>query len=285
MSLDYLSKYLNKDDTKPKKRKRGTHIIEDDLTGWNDNASNLVDQDSPTVVEKDVNIKRGSGFKPIHDAENDEVSRDSVAVNRAGTVLSNGARAGLQTKEQVAADTKARRDAQMRDADMSRDAIQGKQHETVYRDATGRRIDITLAKQEKARELKRQDERAKKERELNRGLVQQEETRRRQAELESVRKEGFSRYAGHDVAERELKSQQRWNDPAAGFLTKQSEGPLQQNRPVYKGGFAPNRFGIRPGHRWDGVDRGNGYEGMRFKEIANQQQRRNEYEDWAKEDM
>jgi pre-mRNA-splicing factor CWC26 len=65
----------------------------------------------------------------------------------------------------------------------------------------------------------------------------------------------------------EMREQERWNDPAAQFLVKKGKGKSKTGKELYQGAWAPNRYGIAPGYRWDGVDRGNGWEGERFKAV------------------
>ncbi len=61
---------------------------------------------------------------------------------------------------------------------------------------------------------------------------------------------------------------------------------IKKNTPKYKGPPAPpNRYGLQPGARWDGVDRSNGFE-KRFYESINAKKVRDEaaYK-WSVEDM
>ena len=86
---------------------------------------------------------------------------------------------------------------------------------------------------------------------------------------------------------RQLKEQLRWDDPALQFLSTKDKGGSSGGggtkaatgggaaKKTYNGPAPPNRYGIRPGYRWDGVDRSNGWEAERFKQ-ANRLRRNKE---------
>ncbi|KAH6696316.1 pre-mRNA-splicing factor CWC26 [Verticillium dahliae] len=106
------------------------------------------------------------------------------------------------------------------------------------------------------------------------GDVQAAAANARREALEEAKTMAFARGADDEDMNREMKGKERWNDPMAQFMqtdtattTTGGKGKKGKNRPVYTGGAPPNRYGIRPGYRWDGVDRSNGFEGERFKAI------------------
>ena len=70
-------------------------------------------------------------------------------------------------------------------------------------------------------------------------------------------------------------------------LLKDSEAAQKKagGMPIYKGSWDQNRYNVRPGYRWDGVDRGNGFEKRYFRSL-NAKKALKEYEiQYLTEDM
>lgn len=288
---EYLAKnYLTADAPKKKstkKRKRkgtpssGLIIADDDAPGWDDKAANNPsdDDEAPTVlggVAKALKKSTTSNWKTVVEAAETAAADAILASNTDGqpeddapTVaddssvakMSSGAHAGLQTGAQVAAQLAAAKEAERQRFLAADPAETGRGQETIYRDASGRIVNIAMQRAEARKKMQEEEEKAQREKELQKGDVQRIQAVERAKQLEDAKYMTLSRYADDKELNEELKEQDRWNDPAAAFLTKKKGAARSKTgRPAYMGAAAPNRFGIRPGHRWDGVDRGNGFE-------------------------
>lgn len=197
--------------------------------------------------------------------------------------MADGTHAGLQSAATVTAqiERRQREEREQFEAERRAGLVRHGEEETHYRDATGRRVDVSEKRAEARRAVQEAEEKERARKEALKGDVQMEEARRRRELLEDAKTMKFARTADDEEMNEELRGQRRWNDPMAKFLGEEDQGggavvpsggggkagKKSSRRPVYKGAAPPNRYGIRPGYRWDGVDRSNGFEAERFKAI------------------
>ncbi|KAI1651764.1 Pre-mRNA-splicing factor of RES complex-domain-containing protein [Daldinia loculata] len=214
-------------------------------------------------------------------AETAAAAADEDASDAPAVMMSDGTHAGLQSASAVAAQLEARRRAEREEYERERERERGHKKgksgeaETIYRDATGRRVDVSMKRAELRREAAEAAAREAAKTEALRGEVQIEAARRRREELEDAKVMTVARHADDEDMNREMKEQVRWGDSMARFIEPKGAGDgggggktrKLKGKPIYQGAWTPNRYGIRPGYRWDGVDRGNGFEAERFKAI------------------
>ncbi|KAI2641218.1 Pre-mRNA-splicing factor of RES complex-domain-containing protein [Xylaria nigripes] len=320
---NYLATHYLTADPKPsKKRKRkqaneGLIIADDDETGWSRPQGRDGDNDdddtamSATVAGTSSEFRKAkkSGWKVLggttannstttsQTSAQDDATRqaDAIVASAAAesaaaagdadadsvpVMMSDGTYAGLQSGAAVSAQLARRRAAER--AEFER----GKPHkeaETVYRDATGRRVDVSM----KRAELRREAEEAARKREeaelALRGDVQIEDARRRREALDDAKVMTVARHEDDAEMNAELKAKVRWGDTMAAFVKPMGDGggggagkaKSVKGRPVYKAAWTPNRYQIPPGYRWDGVDRSNGFEAERFKAINRRERNKN----------
>ncbi|KAN0068700.1 Pre-mRNA-splicing factor of RES complex domain containing protein [Elaphomyces granulatus] len=210
----------------------------------------------------------------VTDGYNSDDDDDDDDDGGALPLMESGARAGLQTAEQTAAMVAAEERRRKADVKASLSSTAGSkdpaaaavQQETIYRDASGRIINVTMKRAEARRAAEEQRLKEEQARVSLMGDVQRQEREVRRQELREAEYLPLARTADDEVMNKELKSRQRWNDPAAQFLstttttTTTTTTNATSGRPIYKGSYQPNRYGIRPGHRWDGVDRSTSFE-------------------------
>ncbi|KAI0465977.1 Pre-mRNA-splicing factor of RES complex-domain-containing protein [Xylaria cf. heliscus] len=309
--------YLTADPKPSKKRKRkhaneGLIIADDDETGWSrprgrgDGDDDEETATNATVAGTSAEFRKAkkSGWKVLGGgglaakatstptpAQDDTDTADAILASAAAesaaaaasadgddapVMMSDGTYAGLQTGAAVSAQLARRRAAERAEYEQS-GAGKHKEAETIYRDATGRRVDVSMRRAELRREA---EEAARKREEAElalRGDVQLDEARKRREALDDAKVMAVARHADDVDMNAEMKAQVRWGDTMAAFVKPKDDGGgggaaagkgrRVKGRPVYKGAWAPNRYQIPPGYRWDGVDRSNGFEAERFKAI------------------
>jgi pre-mRNA-splicing factor CWC26 len=270
--------------TAPKKKKRkpdagstgGSATIVDDDAGWG-GAANVMDVEeddaADAIVASDRAFKKrrmegGSGWATVREPTPPPPADEQPVV--VATEETEPFRGGLLTKNQLRAQLPSSQNPQKEEEDS--EAMAAAQ-ETVYRDASGRKIDMKLEKAEAARKKREREEQEALKMQWGKGLVQRDEVEKRKQEEERIRQRGFTRYANDEELNRAQKDKDRWNDPAAAFMTVRysqkfscypvcadASEHLQKKRtkgsrkPEYTGPPPPpNRFGIKPGYRWDGV--------------------------------
>ncbi|ORZ37831.1 Pre-mRNA-splicing factor of RES complex-domain-containing protein [Catenaria anguillulae PL171] len=160
---------------------------------------------------------------------------------------------------------------------------------TVHRDARGRKVAVADLRQEAAAAEQAQVDKMNKDKLFMMGRVQLEQMREKRRQLLEGREAGPGESSGSAAAASvdPLKDRMRWGDPGAmlGLVEKQKAKMRDPDRPQYEGGWAPNRFMIPPGFRWDGIDRSNGFERkllMRQNERAADEEAKYK---WRSEDM
>ena len=97
----------------------------------------------------------------------------------------------------------------------------------------------------------------------------------------------LARYADDQDLAVYQKSIKRLDDPMEKYFREKAEKRRKKagGMPIYKGSWDQNRYNVRPGYRWDGVDRGNGFEKRYFRSL-NAKKALKEYEiQYLTEDM
>ncbi|KAI7873735.1 hypothetical protein K492DRAFT_138700 [Lichtheimia hyalospora FSU 10163] len=200
--------------------------------------------------------------------------------------MTSGQKAGLLKSDELKYEAMKAKAAEQRMIEKLKEGDSGRYADTVRRDETGRIIDPKIKKAKEAQARRDAIEKEEQRMEWGKGLVQRSEEQKKSQQLAEEKDKPLARYVDDVEYNRGLKDTQRWNDPAAGFLTNRSRSTTTNMvRPTYKGAWKPNRYMIPPGYRWDGVDRSNGFEDQFLLNLNQKQARKVEAHAWSTEDM
>ncbi|KAJ3283040.1 Pre-mRNA-splicing factor cwc26 [Borealophlyctis nickersoniae] len=162
-------------------------------------------------------------------------------------------------------------------------SLTGRGAETIYRDKVGRKVDLAAQKAELNAQRRKREAEEEKMMEWGKGYVQKREKEEAAKRLQEEASLPFAIYADNKDRNEELMERDRWGDPMA-HLAARNKKKKGGDRPKYQGPPAPpNRYGIQPGYRWDGVDRSNGFESRLVQARYNKAALASEAYKWSSE--
>lgn len=254
---------------------RRTHINRHDSTKRSNDKS--LKRRSPNQSPKrsykdnsDKNRKRGNDSPPPS--------------NKKMAKTLEGKMAGLQDARQLRQENETFRKKEDEVFNKMSDEVSGRNAQVVSRKLKRETSEDRQKQKEKADRQRELDEKYKK---WTKGIKQLEEQEARVQEFMHESSKPLARLRGDKDLEHSLRQVERDGDPMLQYMRarKRERGELGPEKPVYKGNFPPNRFNIRPGYRWDGVDRSNGYEKKFFEQQSKRKAQEEEAYKWSTEDL
>jgi len=254
----------------------------------------------PRVGEDDLSPKRRRSRRDSPDDDDDlsPVRKKSSRHDDSDDEQEEKEAMGLLTSKQFTAQNLKKEAKKMKELHSMDAAASGAGAKTVFRDRRGRKLEsLQKFMDQKAGKYVDDDEANI---EWGSGLVQKEEREREKKMAEQLRKGPFARGRDDELMNAHLRARDRWGDPMLAMIKKKkqkkkkkqiqqqteesSEAPAAsqvKTRPYYQGHPWPNRYGIRPGYRWDGVDRSNGWESKRMLHANNMKVREQQGYRWG----
>jgi len=239
--------------------------------------------------------------KRRHDSDSD--SSGSEDSKGRAKKMSSGHKSGIQSSSDFAKAEKKLRKRQKEE--LAKHNANAETGETIYRDASGKKRTVDTKHDEEQLRLI-EEEKAEKQRQANKGTYQKLQEETKLHELEMASSMTLSRSVNDVQMEDRKKAIIREGDPMAMYAWKKQQEEQEaavaaasgdgnsgsgaaaavQLKPMYKGPQPKaNRYGIRPGYRWDGIDRGNGFEDKVLEMLHSKGRKKEEAYKWSSADM
>ncbi|XP_070504256.1 BUD13 homolog [Chironomus tepperi] len=201
----------------------------------------------------------------------------------------DGKASGLQNAKSLKDENEKFRERQDKLFKEMKPEFSGKNADVTIRDRKGRNKDYEYDLEKERRKIKEEEERKKEYDRWGKGLKQLEEIEKRRREYLHEANKPLARDQDDKDLQDFLKNKELSDDPMLQYIRrKRKEENVKKGiveKPQYNGDFPDNRFNIKPGYRWDGVDRSNGYEKKYFSMINSKKSQEEEAYRYSTEDM